>query len=55
MFADDLATVKELPRNERATALYREQYLSKHPKVDPETLPHTAGTAMLFEEQVLFD
>jgi hypothetical protein len=55
MFVDAIGTMKELPRNERATALYREHYLSLHPGVDPETQPHICGTAVLFDETVLFD
>jgi hypothetical protein len=55
MFVDALAVPKDLPRNERATAIYREHLLTKHPHLDSESLPYMAGTAVLFEEPVWFD
>ena len=43
-----------LPRNERATEIYRANWLSRHRYCDPETLPWIAGTAVLFERRVWF-
>src|SRR5262245_31118206 len=55
MFIDGIASMKELPRNELATSLYRANYLAKHPGTDPEKLPFICGPAILFDEQVWFD
>lgn len=52
MYVDDLAHLKDLPRNERATALYRSHYVLSHPFVQPESLPYIAGTAVLFTSPV---
>jgi hypothetical protein len=52
LYVDDLAIPKELPRNERATAIYRSRYLARHPSFDPEALPFIAGPAVLFGESV---
>lgn len=49
MYVDDIIHLKDLPRNERATALYRADYLADNPLVDPESLPYIAGTAVLFD------
>lgn len=41
-----------LPRNDRATAIYRTNWLTRHPGTDPETLHWIAGVAVLFERRV---
>ncbi len=41
-----------LPRNERATAIYRTLALVQAPATDPERLPWIAGPAVLFERRV---
>lgn len=41
-----------LPINDRATVIYRHNWLTQHPGVDPETLPNIAGTAILFARWV---
>ena len=55
MFIDALDEAKGLPRNERATALYGGHYLTQRPGTDPETLPYVGGTAILFDERVIFN
>jgi hypothetical protein len=40
LLADHLALLKELPRNERATELYRAHFLASHSGADPEQMPH---------------
>lgn len=54
MFVDDIGVLKELPRNEAATAIYRSYWLESHPGTDPETLPPICGPAILFSRQVWF-
>jgi hypothetical protein len=54
MFVDDIAGMKDLPRNELATELYRAEYLANHPDADPEPLPVIYGSAVLFDEQIWF-
>jgi len=50
----ELTTRGPLPRNDRATAIYRAKWLTRHPEVDPESLPFIAGPAVLFERVVWF-
>lgn len=52
MFVDEMSQLKGLPRNERATAIYRAAWLQRYPYDDPESLPDIAGTAVLFERPV---
>ena len=49
-----LTTRGPLPHNPRATAIYRANWLSQHPEIDPETMPTIAGTAVLFHRRVWF-
>lgn len=44
----------ELPRNDKATEIYRANYMSKNPEADPENLPHIVGKAFLFDRKVWF-
>ena len=53
MFVDEEGRVKGMVRNDRATAIYRAAYMSRHPESDPEKLPHIAGPAVLFTRRVL--
>ena len=41
-----------LPRNDRATDIYRTNWMTQHPDQDPESLPTIAGTAILFHRIV---
>jgi hypothetical protein len=50
MFVDEMGVLKNLPRNEEATRLYREA--SVRTGEDAESLPHIAGVAVLFAEKV---
>jgi hypothetical protein len=48
MFVDEMGALRRLPRNEKATSIYRNGFLAKRPDDDPETLPYIAGTAVVF-------
>jgi hypothetical protein len=48
MFIDDMGALKRLPRNDTATAIYRNSFLSRNPNDDPEKLPYIAGPAVVF-------
>lgn len=52
MFVDDRGIEKDLPRNEAATAIYRANWLSRHPGADPESIPAIYGLAVLFDRIV---
>src|ERR1700733_9894802 len=52
MFVDEEGRVKGLPRNEAATAIYRNNWLTQHPGTDPESLAFIVGTAVLFDRIV---
>lgn len=58
MFVDEMGTLKRLPRNEAATAIYRRATMmgrSGAPKPkDPEDLPAIYGPAILFDRRVWF-
>lgn len=54
MFVDDSGLLDGLPRNEKATAIYRNNVLTHEPGTDPESLPHIAGTAILMSRRVWF-
>lgn len=54
MFVDEDGLLKELPRNDKATAIYRAHYLKRNPGVDPEQLGFIAGTAVIFNRRVWF-
>lgn len=50
MFVGETSRLRDLPRNEAATAIYRAAYLAHSPTVHPELLPFIAGSAVMFEE-----
>lgn len=55
MFVDGASFHKGLPRNEQATRIYRNNWLThKDPKADPESLPAIYGPAVLFSRKVWF-
>lgn len=54
MFVDEMGSVKGLPRNEPATAIYRNNWLTQHPSVDAESIAAIYGTAILFHRRVWF-
>lgn len=54
MFVDENGHLKGLARNEAATAIYRANWLSRHPGTDPESLDFIAGPAVLFTRRVWF-
>lgn len=47
-----LTTRPPLPRNDRATSIYRTAWMAQHPDQDPESLPTIAGPAILFSRIV---
>lgn len=49
MIVDDLALPKELPRNERATQMYRAEYLANHLDTNAEQLPFVTGPLVLVD------
>jgi hypothetical protein len=51
MFVDETGQLKDLPRNESATAMYRRAWVLATGE-DPETLPWIAGVAVVFDEVV---
>ncbi len=48
MFVDEMGALKRLPRNDAATKIFRNGFMSKRPDDDPEKLPYIAGTAVVF-------
>ena len=48
MFVDEMGALRRLPRNDAATKIYRNGFLSKRPDDDPETFPYIAGKAVVF-------
>ena len=52
MFVDECGQLKGLPRNDEATKVYRNNWLTQHPKTDPEAMPWIAGPAILFDDVV---
>lgn len=54
MFVDECGSLNGLPRNEEATAIYRNNWLTQHPEEDPESLPAIYGPAVLFSRRVWF-
>jgi hypothetical protein len=54
MFVDENGHSKELQRNEAATKIYRNNWLTQHPKDEPESLPYIVGTAILFPDEVIW-
>ena len=52
MFVDEVGVNDGLPRNDLATDIYRANWLDQFPDVDPESLPHIAGTAIVFGRRV---
>jgi len=54
MFVDGDGIAKELDRNGAATAIYRNNTLTRAPGTDPESLPAIVGTAVLCSRRVWF-
>ena len=52
MFVDEIGVLKGLPRNEKATLIYRANWMARHPADNPETLPEIAGPVVIFDEIV---
>lgn len=54
MFVDENGQLKGLPLNVRATAIYRNNWLTQRPGTPAESLPTIVGTAVLFSRRVWF-
>lgn len=52
LFVDEDGLAKRLPRNEKATAIYRNNVMTRHPGTDPESLAHIVGDSVLFSRPV---
>lgn len=52
LFVDEESRRKGLDRNEAATAIYRNNWLTRHPTADPESLEAIYGPAVLFSARV---
>lgn len=54
MFVDEFGAGKPLPRNEKATEIYRNNVLTRRKDKNPEELPAIYGPAVLFHRRVWF-
>lgn len=54
MFVDEDGFTKNLPRNEKATAIYRNNWLTQHPNTDPEMMAFIVGPAVVFSDRVWY-
>lgn len=54
MFVDEDGHTKRLPRNEKATAIYRNNWLTQHPNTDPESMACIVGPAVVFSDRVWY-
>jgi len=54
MFVDESSQIKGLPKNIRATKIYRNNWMQTHPAADPEALPDIAGLALLFFRRIWY-
>ena len=54
MFVDEHGLSKQLPRNDAATVVYRNNWLTRYPEKDPELLPSIRGDAVLFHRRIWF-
>ena len=54
MFVDEDGFTKRLPRNEKATAIYRNNWLTKYPNTDPEMTAFIVGPAVVFSDRVWY-
>lgn len=51
LFVDEIGQLTGLPRNDRATEIYRGNWLRAHPGTDPESLPTIVGTVVWFPDR----
>lgn len=54
MFVAEEGLLKNLRRNEKATAIYRNAWLTQYPKAEPEDLNFIVGPAILFDRRIWF-
>jgi hypothetical protein len=53
MFVNEMSAF-DMPRNEAATRIYRNNTLTRSPETDPESIPAIHGPAVLFGRRVWF-
>lgn len=54
MFVDEDGLTKRLPRNEKATVIYRNNWLTQRPNTDPELLAFIVGPAVVFSQRIWY-
>ena len=54
MFVDENGFAKNLPRNEKATQIYRNNWLTHHPNTNPESMACIVGPAVVFSDRVWY-
>lgn len=54
MFVDEDGMTKGLPRNEKATAIYRHNWRHQHPRTRPEALAFIVGPAVVFSQRIWY-
>lgn len=55
MFVGETSSINgRMIRNIRATEIYRNNWLTRHPGTDPESMPSISGPAVLFDRRVWF-
>ncbi|MBY0561513.1 hypothetical protein [Hyphomicrobium sp.] len=54
MFVDEMSALDELPRNDVATSIYRNNWLTQYSDTDPEMLPAIYGPAVLAMRRIWF-
>lgn len=56
MFVGETSTINgRHSRNEKATAIYRNNALTRSPVIDPESIPAIYGPAVLFPDMVVWN
>lgn len=54
MFVDEDGMTKGLPRNEKATAIFRHHWRHQHPQTRPEALAFIVGPAVVFSQRIWY-
>lgn len=55
MFVGETSAINDRHiRNVRATEIYRNNWLTRHPGTDPESLPAISGPAVLFPDDIVW-
>ena len=54
MFVDEDGMTKKLPRNEKATAIYRNNWRHIYPQTRAEALAYIVGPAVVFSQRIWY-